>query len=170
MNGLDGAKTLQRVERHIVNKNNINYKAIDTLCSKSKNLYNYVNYIIRQSFIANSIIPEEYDLVKQFHDKHDEVYYDMCGNTNQQCMKLLYKNWKSFFKAIKDYSKNPFKYLGRPKLPGYKDKNGKNVVIFTYSDSRIKNGYLYVNHKAGIGLIKTAVTNEQFKQVRFEAL
>ncbi len=167
MNNLKGVKILQRVERHVVNKNDINYKVIDTLCGKSKNLYNYVNYIIRQSFIADSTIPGEYDLVKQFHDSHDEVYYGMCGNTNQQCIKLLYKNWKSFFKAIKGYSKNPSKYLGRPKLPGYKDKNGKNIVIFTYSDSRIKNGYLYVNHKAGIGPIRTAVTNEQFKQVRF---
>lgn len=167
MNNLDNVKTLQRVERHVINKNNINYKAIDTLCSKSKNLYNYVNYIIRQSFIADSTIPGENELTKQFRDKHDEVYYDMCGNTNQCCIKLLYKNWKSFFKAIKGYSKNPSKYLGRPKLPDYKDKNGKNIVIFTYSDSRIKNGYLYVNHKAGIGPIRTAVTNEQFKQVRF---
>ena len=167
MNSPDGVKILQRVERHVVNKNDINYKAIDTLCGKSKNLYNYVNYIIRQSFIADSTIPEEYELTKQLRDKHDEVYYDMCGNTNQCCIKLLYKNWKSFFRAIKDYSKNPSKYLGRPKLPGYKDKNSKNIVIFTYSDSRIKNGYLYVNHKSGIGPIKTAVTNEQFKQVRF---
>ena len=166
MNNLKGAKVLQRVERHVVNKNDITYKAIDTLCGKSKNLYNYVNYIIRQSFIADSTIPGEYDLVKQFHDKHDEVYYDMCGNTNQQCIKLLYKNWKSFFRAVKDYSKNPSKYLGRPRLPGYKNKSGKNIVIFTYSDSRIKSGYLYVNHKAGIGPIRTVVVghNKNWKQ------
>ena len=49
-----------------------------------------------------------------------------------------------------------------PKLPKYKDKNGRNVVIFTYSDARIKGGYLFVNSKSNIKQIKTNVQAEQF--------
>jgi putative transposase len=37
-----------------------------------------------------------------------------------QTLKLLDKNWKSFFKSVKDYSKNKNKYNGAPKPPKYK--------------------------------------------------
>ena len=158
---------LQRVERHVVKKNDQNYEAIDHLCLMSKNLYNYANYLLRQAFFNNKVLPKEFDVVKEFHDTHNYDYYNMCGNTNQQCIKLLYKNWKSFFKATKEYNKDPSKFLGKPKIPKYKDKKkGRNVVIFTYSDSRIKDGYLYVNSKSGIGRIKTNVVKEQYKQTR----
>ena len=157
---------LQRVERHVVKKNDPYYEAIDNLCFMSKNLYNYTNYLLRQSFFNNKAFPKEFDVVKEFHDTHNYDYYNMCGNTNQQCIKLLYKNWKSFFKATKEYNKDPSKFLGKPKMPKYKNKDGRNVVIFTYSDSRIKDGYLYVNGKSGIGRIKTNVVKEQYKQTR----
>lgn len=158
---------LQRVERHVVKKNDPNFKAIDHLCFMSKNLYNYTNYLLRQSFFSNKVLPKEFDMIKEFHSTHNYDYYNMCGNTNQQCIKLLFKNWKSFFKATKEYNKDPFKFLGKPKIPKYKDKKkGRNVVIFTYSDSRIKDGYLYVNSRSGIGRIKTNVVKEQYKQTR----
>lgn len=157
---------VQRVERHVINRENKNFSAIDYMCFKSKNLYNYVNYILRQSFIHTNQLPSEYTLLKKFHNRQNEVYYDLCGNTNQQCIKNLYKNWKSFFKSIKDWSKNKSKYLGKPSLPKYKDKNGRNVVVFTYSDSRIKEGYLCVNKKSQIIPIKTDVKNEDYQQVR----
>lgn len=157
---------LQRVERHVVTKNDPNFKAIDHLCFMSKNLYNYTNYLMRQSFFKSGTLPKEFDIVKEFHDTHNFDYYNMCGNTNQQCIKLLFKNWKSFFKATKEYNKDPSKFLGKPKIPKYKNKDGRNVVIFTYSDSRIKDGYLCVNSKSGIGRIKTNVVKEQYKQTR----
>lgn len=139
---------IQRVERHIITKTNKNFEAINNICLKSKNLYNYVNYILRQSFINTGKIPLENEIVKKFHDRYNEVYYDLCGNTNQQCIKLLYKNWKSFFKSIKDWSKNKTKYLSKPKLPKYKDKDDRNIVIFTYADSRIKGGIFICKFKS----------------------
>ena len=158
---------LKRVERHVVTKTDQNYDAIDHLCFMSKNLYNYTNYLLRQAFFNDGSLPKEFDIVKDFHDTHNYDYYNMCGNTNQQCIKLLYKNWKSFFKATKEYNRDSSKFFGKPKPPKYKDKKkGRNTVIFTYSDSRIKDGYLYVNSKSGIGRIKTNVTKEQYKQTR----
>lgn len=40
---------MQRVERHIA----IGNKRLDELCFLSKNLYNYVNYLIRQELTQN---------------------------------------------------------------------------------------------------------------------
>ena len=155
---------VERVERHIITRNDVNYKAIDDICFRSKNLYNYANYALRQSFIHTGKLPNEFDLVKKFRERENEVYYKLFGNVNQQCIRLLYKNWKSFFRAIKDWSKNKAKYLGKPKLPKYKDKNGRNIAIFTIVDCRIKNGFIHFNSKASLKPIRTLVDNLQ--QVR----
>ena len=40
-------------------------------------------------------------------------------------LRLLDKNWKSFFKAIKDWKLHPEKYLGMPRLPKYLKKDGR---------------------------------------------
>ena len=47
---------VNRVEQHIIKENNVNWLFIDNMCLKSKNLYNYANYIIRQEFIKNNTI------------------------------------------------------------------------------------------------------------------
>lgn len=112
----------------------------DDLCFKSKNLYNYANYIVRQEFISNNEWIRYNSLDKML--KQEDVYKELPSQTSQQILRLLDKNWKSFFKAIKDWSKNKEKYLGKPKFPKYKKKNGRNVVIFTNQQCKIKDGYI----------------------------
>lgn len=57
---------MQRVETYVLTKarSKQEYLILTDLCHKSKNLYNYVNYILRQA-IANKLenIPEYLDLV-----------------------------------------------------------------------------------------------------------
>lgn len=57
-------------------------------------------------------------------------------------MKLLDQNWKSFFKAIKDWGKNKEKYLGKPRLPKYKKKDGRYILIIDNIKFSIVDGYL----------------------------
>lgn len=45
---------IQRTERHIIIKSNLNYKELNSLCFKSKNLYNRANYVVRQRFFETS--------------------------------------------------------------------------------------------------------------------
>lgn len=55
---------MQRVETYVINKSSDEYLALKDLCHNSKNLYNYVNYIIRQvAFGKLDKIPEYRDLV-----------------------------------------------------------------------------------------------------------
>lgn len=158
---------MNRVEKHIIRSNNKYYKMLDEYCFKSKNLYNYANYIIRQEFINNGnwIRYNELDkIVKNKENNYD--YKNMpLGSSAQQCLKLLDKNWKSFFASIKDYNKNPSKYLGRPKLPKYKPKNGRNILILTNQNCKIKNGYINFPKKFKGLLIKTKIRNG-LQQVR----
>jgi putative transposase len=48
---------------------------------------------------------------------------------------------------LKMYNKNPNSLLGRPKLPKYKDKNGRHVCVLTNWQSQIKDSYLYFAFK-----------------------
>ena len=41
-----------RTEQQIISKQHPLWKTIDDMCFKSKNLYNYANYIIRQEFVT----------------------------------------------------------------------------------------------------------------------
>ena len=124
-------------ERHLIKKTHSLYSYCDDMCGKSKNLYNYANYLIRQEFINSRKWIRYNELEKQL--KQHETYKDLPAQSSQQTLMLLDKNWKSFFKSIKDYSKNKDKYLGRPKLPKYKNKDGKSITIFTNQQCKIKN-------------------------------
>lgn len=159
---------INRVEKHIIKSNNKYYSLLDEFCYKSKNLYNYANYTIRQEFINNGkwIRYNELDkILKQEGNNFD--YKNMpLASTSQQCLKLLDKNWKSFFQSIKDYNKNPNKYLGRPKLPKYKSKNGRNVLILTNQNCKISKGIIKFPKSFKGFYLKTKI-NDNLQQVRF---
>jgi transposase len=108
------------VEKHIIDKNHKYFKEIDELSFFSKNLYNYANYVIRQEFIKNGNYLN-YNAVQKLLQSH-ETYKALPAKVSQQILMVLDKNWKSFFKAVKDWQINKNKYLGRPKLPKYKHK------------------------------------------------
>jgi len=135
---------MQLVEQHIINKHHAFFEEIDKLSFASKNLYNYVNYWVRQHFIkiGDYINYNECDRLFQDH----ETYKALPAKVSQQVLKLLDKNWKSFFIAIKDWKKNPHKYKGRPKLPNYKDKiKGRNALTYTIqaiSKKQLKQGLI----------------------------
>lgn len=134
-----------RTEKHTINKYHKLWKYCDELCFKSKNLYNYANYIQRQKFINGELVLKYNELTYEL--KHSEPFKDLGSNSAQHTLKMLEKSWKSFFVGIKDYSKNPKKYLGKPKPPKYKDKNGRHICVLTNMQSQIKDGYLYFAFK-----------------------
>ena len=87
------------------------------------------------------------------------------ANTSQQCLRLLDKNWKSFFQSIKDYNKNPNKYLGRPKLPKYKSKNSRNILILTNQNCKINKGIIKFPKTFKGFYLKTKINNN-LQQIR----
>jgi len=134
-----------RVERHIIYPKNPYYKMLDEFCFKSKNLYNFANYQIRQKFCTEGkyISYNQMDkLLKQ--ENMDFDYRNMpTAQSAQQVLRLLDKNWKSFFKAIKDWSKRKEKYTGRPKLPNYLSKNGRYSLILTNMNCKLKDNQIH---------------------------
>lgn len=131
---------VNRVEQHNIHKDHPLYKVIDEFCFRSKNLYNAANYIIRQEFINNGKYIKYRDMDKLMQ-KTDE-YKSLMSQASQCTLQVLDRAWKSFFKTIKDWSKNKEKYLGRPKLPKYKHKDGRFTWFLKNNQTWIKDGCL----------------------------
>lgn len=64
------------------------------------------------------------------------------AQVSQQVLKLLDKNWLSFFEAIKKWSKNKIGFNGIPRLPKYLKKNGKNIIVFTNQNCKQFDNYI----------------------------
>lgn len=93
------------------------------MCFKSKKLYNYSNYLLRNYFFETGEYIKYTDMNYYMKDKQE---YKDCMSQPANCtLRILDKNWKSFFVAIKDWKKNKNKYLGMPKPPKYLKKNGR---------------------------------------------
>jgi len=129
-----------RVEQHQIKKDHPLYKVIDEYSFKSKNLYNYANYIIRQKFINNGVYIKYRDMDKML--QKTEPYKLLMSQASQCTLQVLDRSWKSFFVTIKDWSKHPEKYLGKPKIPKYKKKDGRFTWFLKNNQTWIKDGYL----------------------------
>ncbi len=121
---------MQLVESHIIKPTDPRYQHIDVACFASKNLYNAALYEVRQAFIFQRIYLTYNEMDKRMQSH--EAYKALPAKVAQQVLKLLDKNWQSFFKAIATWREHPERFLGRPKLPKYKDKvHGRNILIYT---------------------------------------
>ncbi|WP_287324926.1 hypothetical protein [Okeania sp. SIO1F9] len=73
----------------------------------SKNLYNYSNYLVRQSFIFENTNLSYYDLQKPLSTQGD--YQEMPAKVSQQILMVLDRNWKSFLAANEVYKHQAIK-------------------------------------------------------------
>ena len=142
---------VQRVEQKVITPNHPKYKIIDEMSFNSKNLYNEANYVLRQEFINNGNYISYYDMNKEFKTHEN---YKACGSQPANCtLRLLDKNWKSYFKAIKDWKEHPEKYLGMPKLPKYLPKDGRFPWM-------IPNNQLYYDYEKSTIYIRNRLMND----------
>ena len=140
---------MQLVEKHLVKESDKNFRILDELCFKSKNLYNSTLYAIRQEYIKNGIYLSYGKVQKEFQDTKNFDYKQLPAKVAQSVMRKVDKNFTSFFAALKDWKKHPEKYKGRPKLPKYKDSlDGRFMAIYTeQAISRIwlKKGFIVLS-------------------------
>lgn len=121
---------MQLVERHVINPADPRFAPIDRAAFASKNLYNAANYVVRQSFIHEGVYRNYHEMHRRM--KEHKAYQALPAKVAQWALRLLDKNWESFFAAMAAWRKDPSTFLGRPKLPGYKDKQqGRNLLVYT---------------------------------------
>jgi putative transposase len=86
---------------------------------------------------------------------------------SQQILRLVDKNFSSYFRSIKDWSKNKSKYKGMPKLPGFKKSGDKNLLIYTNQCSQIKdNSTIQLSKEFNIDIPKVEIDFSKFQQIR----
>ena len=56
----------------------------------------------------------------------------------QQTLRMVCQDMKSFYASMREYKKNPSKFLGRPKLPYYKPKGEPSTFCLTNQTCQIK--------------------------------
>ena len=136
---------------------------LSKLCHFAKNLYNLTNWYVRQDFFKLNNFLNYYDLDYILKDK--QVYRKLPSQASQQILKLVNRNWRSYFRALEEFRANPKKFKNKPRIPRYKKKNGESIVIFTNQQCRIKEGYLHFPKKVNLKLTKTRI-KEKLKEVR----
>ena len=174
---------MNRVLTYILTKDKSkkDFRILSELCHNSKNLYNYVNYIVRQAFVGKSenieeyrdLIQEgrfisEYALSKRLSKRKQSDYISLKAQCSQQIIDQVYQDWNSFFKSIKSYKTDKSKFHGCPQLPKYKNKNGMNVLTFTNQccsfDKKTKELKIGRNQKIACVVLPNWINN--FKQIR----
>lgn len=121
----------------------------DDLSIRAKNLFNYANYLIRQHLFQTGKwlrYHELYTIVKD-HDAYTSFKELAGSHPPQQLLKTLDRDWKSFFNAIKVWKSDKTKFKERPRIPKYKKKNGRHLVIWTKLQCRVKGGYFLLTRK-----------------------
>lgn len=109
---------------------------IEELSYHTTKLYNIANYDCRENTVKSYV-----EMNKLYNSNYHKQF--LHSHNYQQCLKLLEKNWKSYFASIKDYKKNPSKYKGIPRQPKFKNtSNKKNEIIFTQHAIRIQDSIL----------------------------
>ncbi len=157
---------MQLVEQHVIDRKDPRYSMIDEAAFKSKNLYNAGNYEVRQSYIHQGKYLN-YNEVQRRMQSH-EAYKALPAKVSQQVLMQLHHDWDAFFKAREAYALDPSKFLGRPKLPGYKHKTeGRNMLVYTIQAmSRGKKGLERGIIKPSMLAIEVQTKHKDVDQVR----
>jgi len=145
------------------------YTALRALCRLSKNLYNVALYSIRQYyFIEKKFLRYE----SNYHAcKENENYRLLPTDIAQQTMKVVDRNFRSFFALMKKARKGEY-HFQNIRLPKYLNKEGYFSLIMPRI--KVKDGYfsLPMSHefKRQYGEVKIPfpkrLENENIKEVR----
>ena len=113
------------IERHIIKDN----KELDEICFKSKNLYNRALYLVRQHYFNTKEYLDYCKVSQLMRDSKDKDYYSLPTKVSIQTLRLLDRNFKSFFALLKMKKSGNFDKSIR--IPRYLDKEGRYIAIFT---------------------------------------
>mgnify|MGYP000956876250 CR=1 FL=1 len=154
-----------RVEQQQICRGHPMYNVITDFCIRSKNFYNYALYYTRQEFINNGKWIRYQEMQKSLKDT--EPYKQLMSQSSQCVLQVLDRNWKSFFNGMKSWKKDMHGFLGMPRLPNYKKKDGKFTWFLKNNQAYIKEGRLYFKLKAFNGYSFKTNVKDRLYAIRF---
>ena len=116
-------------EKHIIDNNHQFFLECDSLCFKSKNIYNQGLYNVRQFYFENK---KYLNYVENYHvSKKQESYSQLPTKVSCQTLKLVDQNFKSFFGLLKTEG-----CIAR--IPRYLKKDGRYLIKFPKQSLSLK--------------------------------
>ena len=155
------------VERHQYSQSSKHFKELDNLCFLSKNLYNATLYQVRQHYFETNKIIQYEDLNKLSNEIFPSDYQALPAKVSQQTQKLVFNNFKSFFKLLQKKKKG--EYDGPISIPKYLHKTkGRQILTFTkqaisFNNRNVPQGYVKLSNVSF--LIKTKVKDIRFVRI-----
>src|SRR6266487_5505252 len=117
---------MRLVEQHRISRHDPRFAAIDAAAFASKNLYNAALYHTRQAFIFRAERISYPHLARLMRPLAE--YHALPAKVAQWVLKQVCAAWDSYFAALSAWRSDPSRFLGRPLLPKYLDKQGRNVL------------------------------------------
>lgn len=156
---------MKQVFKLYYNFNKTQLRIIEELSYHTTKLYNIVNYDMRPLNYKSYKVNEK-NYKSNFHSQY------LTAHNYQQCLKLLEQNWKSYFAVRDEYRKNPEKFTGKPREPGFKhvEKN-KNEIIFTDNVIQgVRTGKVLKNGNLRLSLSKKMKNKYGVKSLNFNMM
>jgi putative transposase len=120
---------MRLVEHHRLDRHDPRFAVIDEAAFASKNLYNAALYVSRQAYILRGERIRYETLATIMRETAH--YRALPAKVSQWVLKQVYVAWKSYFMALRAWKSDPSRFHGRPGLPKYLSKQGRNVLTYT---------------------------------------
>ena len=135
---------MKLVEKHKIYKSHPAHSKLDSMSRKANNLYNQCVHFAKNSENLSEDMKNLDKVMKSFPDEHDNYRsfgYAACA---QQILRLFQQNLLSYIASIKDYEKNPTKYMGRPRFPKFRKSGERFQVIFTNQAAKLGDKFVRI--------------------------
>jgi putative transposase len=126
----------------------------------SARLYNVALYSVRQHYFNNN---EYLPYAKNYHEcKDNENYKLLLTDTSQQILRIVDRNFKSFFGLLK--LKSVGKYSDKIRVPQYKRQDELMNIIIQGRSARIRKGYVHI----GLSKVFREKHDIEFRDLKFK--
>jgi len=118
------------VEKHIVTRQHSDFQEIDIISKNSAKLYNVALYLIQTTFRETNKYLGYRKVQKILQDTNAFYYRSLPAKVAQQTLRLLHKNYVSYFATLKLYKQGKLEICPSP--PGFKKSvGGRNIITYT---------------------------------------
>jgi len=153
-------KTMVLTQKNRLKLSSKKLEIVKQLSYYSARLYNVGLYSVKQYYFNNNAY---LNYAKNYHEcKMNENYKLLLSDTSQQILRIVDRNFKSFFGLLK--LKSQGKYTEKIRIPHYKKQDELMNITIQGRSARIRKGYVI------IGLSKTfrEKHNPPFKELKFK--
>lgn len=134
-------KTMTLTQKNRLKLSPKKLEIVKLLSYYSARLYNVGLYSVRQHYFKNN---EYLTYPKNYHEcKENENYRLLLSDTSQQILRMVDRNFKSFFALLK--LKSAGKYSEKIRIPKYKKQDELVNITIQGRSARVRNGYVIVS-------------------------